>query len=183
MGRILKLLGIVGGAVLAVIVIAMVGLTLLFDPNDYKEEISVAVEQATGRQLRLDGDLELDIFPRLRIAVGAAELGNAEGFGDEPFASIQGAGLAVGLLPLLSRRVEIDEARLEGLVLNLARNEQGRNNWQDMGGTAAPEPVSSTAEDTADGEGLELDVGAIVIAAAEINWSDAAAGRDRKSVV
>ena len=174
MGRLLKLLGIVGGAVLVIVVIAMVGLTLLFDPNDYKVEISTAVEQATGRQLSLDGDLELDIFPRLRIAIGAAELSNAAGFGDEPFASIQGAGLAVGLLPLLSRRVEIGEARLEGLILNLARNEQGQTNWQELGGTTAPESATSTG----DSASLELDVGAIVIADAEINWSDAAAGSD-----
>ncbi len=174
MSRILKLLGIIGGAVLAIFVVALVTVSLLFDPNDYKVEISTAVEQATGRQLSLDGDLELDIFPRLRIAIGAAELSNAAGFGDAPFASIQGAGLAVGLLPLLSRRVEIAEARLEGLVLNLARNEQGQNNWQELGGTAAPEPASSTA----DSAGLELNVGAIVIADAEINWSDAAAGSD-----
>ena len=174
MSRILKLLGIIGGAVLAIFVVALVAVSLLFDPNDYKVEISTAVEQATGRQLSLDGDLELDIFPRLRIAIGAAELSNAAGFGDAPFASIQGAGLAVGLLPLLSRRVEIAEARLEGLVLNLARNEQGQNNWQELGGTAAPEPASSAA----DSAGLELNVGAIVIADAEINWSDAAAGSD-----
>jgi len=168
------LLGIVGGAVLAIFIVALVAVSLFFDPNDYKVEISTAVEQATGRQLSLDGDLELDIFPRLRVAIGAAELSNAAAFGDAPFATIQGAGLAVGLLPLLSRRVEIGEARLEGLVLNLARNEQGQNNWQELGGTAAPESASSTA----DSAGLELDVGAIIIADAETNWSDAAAGSD-----
>ena len=107
MTRILMVLGIVGGALLALIVIAMIGLTLFFDPNDYKAEISAAVEQATGRQLSLEGELELDIFPRLRIAIGAAELANAAGFGDEPFASIESAGLAVGLLPLLSGRIAI----------------------------------------------------------------------------
>ena len=160
MGRILKLLGIVGGAVLAIFIVALVAVSLFFDPNDYKVEISTAVEQATGRQLSLDGDLELDIFPRLRVAIGAAELSSAAGFGDAPFATIQGAGLAVGLLPLLSRRVEIGEARLEGLVLNLARNEQGQNNWQELGGTAAPESTSSTA----DSASLELDVGASVSA-------------------
>ncbi len=176
MGRILKLLGIVGAAVLAVIVIAMIGLTLFFDPNDYKAEISAAVEQATGRQLSLEGDLELEIFPRLRIAIGAAELANAAGFGDEPFASIEGAGLVVGLLPLLSRRIEISEARLEGLVLNLVRNDQGQNNWQELGGASASEDASPITEDGTSGAALELDVGAIVIARSEINWSDAVAG-------
>ena len=176
MGRILKLFGIVVGAVLALIVVAMIGLTLLFDPNDYKAEISTAVEQATGRQLSLAGDLELEILPRLRIAIGAATLANAAGFGDEPFASIAGASLAVGLAPLLSGRIEIDEARLEGLVLNLVRNDQGQNNWQDLGGASAPEPASATDEDPTGGAALELDVGAIVIAQSEINWSDAVAG-------
>ncbi|MEE8094500.1 MAG: AsmA family protein [Gammaproteobacteria bacterium] len=176
MGKILKLLGIVAGAGLALIVLVMIGLVLFFDPNDYKTEISAAVEQATGRQLTLEGDLELDVFPRLRITIGAAELANAAGFADEPFASIEGAGLAVGLLPLLSRRIEIDEARLEGLVLNLARDGQGRSNWQDMGGAGAPEPASPTGEDSSGDAALELNVDAVVISQAEINWSDEVAG-------
>ena len=176
MGRIIKLLGVVGGAVLALIVLAMIGLALFFDPNDYKTEISAAVERATGRQLSLEGDLELDVFPRLRITIGAAELANATGFADEPFASIEGAGLAVGLLPLLSRRIEIDEARLEGLVLNLARDDQGRNNWQELGGAAAPETAPPTGEGPTGDAALELDIDAIVIEQAEVNWSDAVAG-------
>ena len=88
MGRILKLVGVVGGAVLAFIVLATIALALLVDPNDYKTEISAAVERATGRQFSLEGDLELDVFPRLRITIGAAELANAAGFADGPFASI-----------------------------------------------------------------------------------------------
>ncbi len=182
MGRILKLVGVVGGAVLAFIVLAMIALALFVDPNDYKTEISAAVERATGRQFSLEGDLELDVFPRLRITIGAAELANAAGFADGPFASIEGAGLAVGLLPLLSGRIEIDEARLEGLVLNLARDDQGRNNWQDIGGASAPETAAPTGDDPTGGEdptgdaALELNVDAIVIAQAEVNWSDAVAG-------
>ena len=176
MGRILKLLGVVVGAVLVFIVLATIAVTLFVDPNDYKTEISAAVERATGRQFSLEGDLELDVFPRLRITIGAAELANAAGFADGPFASIEGAGLAVGLLPLLSGRIEIDEARLEGLVLNLARDGQGRNNWQDMGGASAVESAPPTGEGAAGGAVLQLDVDALVITRAEVNWSDAVAG-------
>ncbi len=176
MGSILKLLGIVAGAVLVLVIVVMIGLTMFFDPNDYKAEISTAVEQATGRQLSLPGDLELDVFPRLRIAVGAAELSNATGFGAEPFARIDGAALTVGLLPLLSRRLEIDEARLEGLVLNLARDSSGGNNWQTTGETPAVDTVAAVADTPTAGAGLELDIGAIIIVDAEVNWSDAAAG-------
>ncbi|MGI9258923.1 MAG: AsmA family protein [Gammaproteobacteria bacterium] len=174
MGRIVKLIGIVAGAAVLLFVIAIVAVTMLFDPNDYKDEISAAVEQSTGRQLTLDGDLELDIFPGIRIALGGAALSNAAGFGAEPFAQIDGASLAVGLLPLLSRRIEIGEARLEGLVLNLERSASGDSNWQmGEGGTAEPAVQEDGPGDGA--EELNLDVGAIVIADAEINWSDAAA--------
>ena len=173
MGRIIKLIGLVAGAAVLLFVIAIVAVTMLFDPNDYKEEISAAVEQSTGRQLTLDGDLELDIFPGIRIALGEAALSNAEGFGAEPFAQIDGASLAVGLMPLLSRRLEIGEARLEGLVLNLERSAAGDSNWQ-MGEGGAPEPAVED-EGPGDGADLDLDVGAIVVADAEINWTDAAA--------
>jgi AsmA protein len=84
--------------------------------------------------------------------------------------------LAVGILPLLSGRIEIDEARLEGLVLNLARDGQGRNNWQDMGGASAVESAPSTGEGATGGAALQLDVDALVITRAEVNWSDAVAG-------
>ena len=178
MSKLLKLVGIVAAAILVFIAVVMIGITQFFDPNDYKAEIAAAVEQATGRQLTLEGNLELDVFPRLRIAVGAAELSNAAGFGAAPFASIESAGLAVGLLPLLSRRIEVDEARLEGLTLNLARDAQGRDNWQDIGGGATPQADPAAAEGADDGAALDLAVGAVVIEQAQINWSDAAAGSD-----
>ena len=75
MKRILKILGlIVGAVVLLLFVVVAIAVSLLFDPNDYKDEITAAVQDATGRQLTLDGDLELALFPTIRIAVGSATL-------------------------------------------------------------------------------------------------------------
>ena len=138
MKRILKFLGIAVGVIVALFVVVAIAVSLLFDPNDYKDEITAAVQDATGRQLTLDGDLSLAVFPTIRIAVGSATLSNAPGFGDEPMARIDSAQLRVGLLPLLTRRIDIREATLTGLTLNLARDQRGRNNWQDLGGGAAP---------------------------------------------
>ncbi len=176
MGRIIKLIGMVIAAVLVLFVALMLGLSLLVDPNDYKDDIAAAVERNTGRQLTLEGDLELEIFPRLRIAVGEASLGNAAGFGGEPFARIQSARLQLALLPLLSRRVEIDEARLEGLVLNLARNAQGRTNWQDIGEAAERAQADDAPQTSGSGADFDLDVDVISIVNAQVNWNDAASG-------
>ncbi|RPI58488.1 MAG: AsmA family protein, partial [Lysobacterales bacterium] len=175
MNRILKILGIVVGAVVVLLVVVAVAVTLLFDPNDYKDEITAAVQRSTGRELTLDGDLELALFPTIRIAVGSAALSNAPGFGDEPMARIGSASLNVALLPLLAQRVEISEARLSGLELNLARDRRGANNWQDLGrGTPAGE--APAADGAAAPAALDLGVGAIEIEDARIVWNDAATG-------
>jgi hypothetical protein len=72
MKRLFKILGLVVGVVVVLLIVAGVAVSLLFDPNDYKDEITAAVQDATGRQLTLDGDLELAVFPTIRIAVGGA---------------------------------------------------------------------------------------------------------------
>jgi AsmA protein len=176
MKRIFKVLGLAVGAMLLLFVVAAIAVSLLFDPNDYKDEITAAVQDATGRQLTLDGDLELAVFPTIRIAVGSATLSNAPGFGDEPMARIGSATLSLALLPLLAQRIEVSQARLEGLELNLARNRSGANNWQDLGGqdaTAGAAPAAEGGEAPAD---LDLGVGAIEIENAHIVWNDAATG-------
>ncbi|HET7609489.1 MAG TPA: AsmA family protein, partial [Gammaproteobacteria bacterium] len=170
-------LGLAVGAIVVLLVVVAVAVSLLFDPNDYKDEITAAVQDATGRQLTLDGDLELAVFPTIRIAVGSATLSNAPGFGDEPMARIGSASLSIALLPLLAQRIEVSRARLEGLTLNLARNRSGANNWQDLGGRDTP---ASAASAPAGGGGapanLDLGVGAIEIENAHIVYNDAAAG-------
>jgi AsmA protein len=92
-------------------------------------------------------------------------------------ARLDGAELSVGLLPLLAQRVEIGEARLSGLTLNLARDQRGRNNWQDLAGGAAPAGDAPAAAPS-DGApaALDLGVGAIEIADAHIVWNDASTG-------
>lgn len=179
MGRILKVFGIVVGALIVLFVAVLLAVGLLFDPNDYKDQITTAVADATGRALTLEGDLELSLFPRLRIALGGAELSNAPGFGDAPFARIDGATLQVGLLPLLSRRIEIDEARLRGLRLNLARDARGNNNWQDLAaGNDADADPDPDLDAGGDGAAIDLGIGAIEIADAEVSWSDGATGTE-----
>ncbi len=174
MNRTLKILGIVVGVVVLLFAGLLVAVAVLVDPNDYKDDITAAVQKATGRQLTLDGKLQLAVFPTIRIAVGGATLSNAPGFGTEPMAKIGSAELQLGLLPLLSRRIEISDARLKDLELNLARDARGRNNWQDMGGGS--DAAAPAAPGGGGSAGIELAVGAVEISNARIVWNDAATG-------
>jgi AsmA protein len=179
MGRIVKVVGIVVGALVALVVVLLVVVSLTFDPNDYKTEITNAVADATGRTLTLEGDLDLEVIPRVRIAVGQATLSNAPGFGDAPFAEIESARLQLAILPLLARRVEIGEASLGGVRLNLARNASGANNWQDLGGGAA-EPAEEPApvQDEGGEAAIDFGVASLNITDAEVRWSDAGTGSE-----
>jgi AsmA protein len=189
MKRLLKLLAIVVGALVVLVIVVAAALAVFVDPNDYKDRIETAVAAQTGRKLTLEGDLDLRLFPTLRLAVGRATLGNAPGFGDAPFAEIGSAELELKVLPLLARRVDVSQVRLDGLVLNLARDAQGRNNWQDIGGArAAGAPAGQSGGAPSNGGGAEpqaggessgggavrLDVAEITVSNSEVNWSDAA---------
>jgi AsmA protein len=175
MGRTLKWIGIVVGAIVVLFVAALVAVGMLVDPNDYKDEITAAVARATGRQLTLDGNLDLALFPSIKIAAGAASLSNAPGFGAAPMAKIGSAELSVGLFPLLAKRIEIGEVTLHGLELNLARDARGRNNWQDLAGAGA-DARNPPADRAADGKNLDLGIGAISITDARVTWNDASTG-------
>ncbi|MDH3749312.1 MAG: AsmA family protein, partial [Gammaproteobacteria bacterium] len=56
--------------IVAVLVIAAIAFVLLFDPNDFREDIAAEVQRKTGRELVIEGDLELSLFPWLAINVG-----------------------------------------------------------------------------------------------------------------
>jgi AsmA protein len=175
MNKILKVVAIVVGVVVVIVVGVLVAVGYLFNPNDYKGQISAAVAKATGRTLTLDGNLALSTFPTIRIQVGSATLSNAQGFGPAPMAKIGGAELRVSLWPLLFGEVEIGQARLSGLELNLARDARGRNNWQDLGGGGVP--AGNTAPSSGSGgKDLNLGVDSLEINDARVTWNDASTG-------
>lgn len=132
--RALKIAGFVVGGLVALIVVALVLVLIFVDPNDYRDDVERLVERETGRDLTLAGDLKLSVFPWIALELGPASLGDAPGFGDEPFLSIQEARVGARLLPLLRGKLEVGEVRLVGARVRLITDEQGRNNWADLGG-------------------------------------------------
>ena len=63
MGKLLKFLfGLVLVVVLLVAAAAVI-IPMVVDPNDFREEIVDQVKQATGRDLAIEGDIGLSVFP------------------------------------------------------------------------------------------------------------------------
>jgi AsmA protein len=164
--RALKIAGIVVGGIVALIVVALLAVVLFVDPNDYRDDIERIVESKTGRQLTLSGDLHLSIFPWLALKAGPASLGDAPGFGDEPFVSLQEARVGVRLLPLIKGKIEVGDVRLAGARIRLITDEQGRNNWADLGeqkDETAPAPADEKPMEVPTIAGLEIEDAAVTI--------------------
>ena len=176
MGRVVKFsLWLVGGFV-TVFVLAAVALYVFFDPNDFREEISNTVKNRTGRDLTIEGDISLDIFPWLAVEVGSATLGNAPGFGDSPMATVDRASFSVRLLPaILRQEVVVGAADIEGLSLNLTVNSHGGSNWSDLVPDESGDEPDSPTETPADSS-AGIDVNSIEIINATIRYADNEAG-------
>ena len=174
MAKIAKIVLILIGALVGLIVVAAIGLTLFFDPNDYRDDISTQVRNATGREFVIDGELSISVFPWLAIEVGHTTLGNAEGFGDEPMLSFDKASLSVEIMPLLlSQEISIGTMSLEGFVANLAVASNGKSNWDDLASTAE----STAAEEPASGDvGKPLNIKNIRLENANLSYRDEQSG-------
>lgn len=164
----LKILGLAVAALFALLLVAVLAIALLFDPNDYKPELQQAVERRTGRALQLPGRLELTWFPWLAIEAGPAALANAPGFGAEPLLEIGRLRLGVRVSGLLlGRRLELDTIRLEQPVLRLATAADGRDNWSDLvdrlTGTEAATPPGAAPRFEASVSGLQVADGRVEI--------------------
>jgi len=171
---------ILTGIVILVLLFVITAVVLIatVDPNAYKPGIESAVQQATGRELALKGDIELSLFPWLGLKLGPARLGNAEGFGPEPFTRVENVQVRVAVLPLFRGEVRADTVKLDGLRVNLSQNAQGKTNWEDLlkdrGKQAPPQATEQPGRD------LVLAVGGIEIEDAALHWRDAQSGTDAR---
>lgn len=180
MGRLLKIILSIIAIIIVLIVAAIVILPLAVDPNDFKPEIQAAVKNSTGRDLLIEGDLQLSVFPWLGVSTGKLSLSNAPGFADKVFAEIAESNVKVKLLPLLSKELEVSRVVLKGLVLNLAKNKQGVSNWEDLAKKDSA-PATSTASDASEEKSVSplaaLAIGGISIEQAKISWDDRQQGQ------
>jgi AsmA protein len=172
MSRITK---IFAGLILALVTVFIIGAVfflLFFDANDFRDDVASAVSENTGRELLIEGDVSLAFFPWFAIEVGPTTLGNAPGFGDEPFARFDRAKLSIRLLPMLLRQeIAIDTAELEALTLNLAVDARGRNNWDDLLADKDPDKAETQDESAA-----AIEISGVNVIDTTITYSDKQSG-------
>ena len=136
---VLLLVTFVGGAVFL----------LTFDPNAYKYKLEEIVRSNYDRDLQINGDIELSLFPRIGLSVNKLSL--SEPGSDNVFVSINNARFAVAIWPLISNRFVVDHVAVSGFKAWVVRDEAGNLNFEDLfeqknttvGGDSLKEPVDA----------------------------------------
>lgn len=115
------------------------------DVNKYKPQITDAVKRSTGRDLTINGNIALSVFPDISLGVSDVTLGNIPGAKQKNMASIKELQLQVALLPLIQGRdIRIKKFVLVDPDIYLLVTKSGAKNWQFTEAKATPQqPVAN----------------------------------------
>ena len=155
----------VAGALILLLVAAVIVATNVIDPNRYKRNIEAIVGDLTGSPFQIRGDLALTWYPWLGVRTGAAQLDNPRGFSGSPLIAWQALHIRAKLLPLLRGQVAVDRVRLQAPHIYLHRAADGRGNWEDLvtrfGTSSGQQTRSNTGRPAPQVAGLEIRDGAL----------------------
>lgn len=119
--------------VVVLLVVALVAALVLIDPDDYRDEIAERASERLGREVRLEGPIDLKLFPWLAFEIQEAHVANPPEFADQPaIAEIGRATASLRVLPLLRGRIEVGTVGLEDAAFTVIRTADGRSNLDGM---------------------------------------------------
>jgi len=163
--------------ILLPVVLLIIGVVVLntADLKEHRDTIAEHISQTTGRQLNLNGELELNISTISSIVVTDIALANATWASEPEMLTIRRVEARIMLLPLLTGKIHIPHFHLEGVKALAETNASGISNW------ILTEAVDDEVEvDEADAPGaLKLPwIGDMNIVDVEFNYHDGQTGKN-----
>ena len=164
-----KIIYILLGLALAAVV-AIAALVSLIDPNQFKPQLAEQVRKSTGRELVIQGDIGWRFWPSLGLSLEQVALRNPAGFAEPDLVRFEQGEASVGLLPLLSHRLEIGKVTLSGAHLFIQTKADGSSNLSDLlkasadpKEEAASEPAATTPPAASDKQPWQISLQGIAL--------------------
>lgn len=128
--KIVKILLIALGGLVAAAggVVAYIAAT--FNPNSYKPQVIQMVKDKKQRDLKLEGDIKLKFWPSIGADLGQISL--SEFKSDKEFAAVDSLRVSLKLMPLLSKKLVVDEVEVKGVRATIVKFRDGRMNIDDL---------------------------------------------------
>src|SRR5262245_27410152 len=138
---------LIGLAGLVVIVIGGAAIAIYsIDFNQYRSTIADRVKQATGRDLKIAGDLKVGISLTPTVAVDDVSFANAS-WGSRPaMATVKRFEAEMELVPLIHGDIRVKRVVLKGADILIETDAKGQGNWPfgQTGAQPATTPASGT---------------------------------------
>ena len=173
MKKILKYILLAVGGVVLVLAAAVTYILLTFDPNAYKPRIIKAVKDSKQRDLRLDGDIKLTLFPS--IGVNLSKISLSEYRSPQEFAAVDNARVSLALLPLLSKHVVVNQVSASGVKVALIKHKDGKFNIDDLI-SRAPAPEGAKPAAPGGGAPVAFDIAGVSVDKTALSYRDEASG-------
>lgn len=170
-----KWIKIFGGLVVVLVGVVVAGVAILssMDFNEYKGLIAEQAKSATGRDLQISGDLNLEISLNPAIAVDGVTFANVD-WGSKPaMLTVERFAAEVALIPLLSGQVVVNRLLVEGVDLLAETNKDGVGNWEFSSGEKAPASESG-------GGGTLPSIDKVVMRDIKVTYKDGVTGEEHR---
>ena len=168
-----------------IIFIALIGAILIvpsyIDWNDYKSEIAAQAKKATGRNLKIEGDIRIAILPAPALVAHQVRFANAKGAADPDMARFKSVEIRMALQPLLQGKIQFETIKLVEPVISLEVLADGRKNWDiqiqaNEASSASSTPIASTKSKTMGGKksgsGISLSLDNVIIQNGSVIYRD-----------
>ncbi|WP_067515542.1 AsmA family protein [Endozoicomonas ascidiicola] len=174
MNRAIKFIAVLLAALVLLVVIAAALLPRFIDPNQFRGDITQTIYDQSGLKVNINGDIGWSIFPWVGLSLSDVAV---EGKHNSKLAKLGSADVSVKVIPLLSKRIEMQTLELKGLELTLVKNKSGIGNWEVSAPVTTkqqPATTSEPADTTTDTKSTEssTSASAIKLNIASVNVSD-----------
>ncbi|MBI5108409.1 MAG: AsmA family protein [Rhodocyclales bacterium] len=173
----LRTIGILFGSAVALLAAGIGGLYAIFDGEKLKAELARVVLEQKQRKLDIAGKVELALWPAVGIRLGRVTL--SEPGGKEEFAALDSAHVAVAVMPLLSKQVQVRRIELAGLKATLVKRKDGTLNIADLVGgdkQVADKASPKVGAGATANSPVQLDIAGIRVTNAQLTWRDEKSG-------
>ena len=159
-------IGIWVAATLGVLTLAWSALPYVVNMEVFKPAMIQAVKEATGRELVIDGPIELSMYPVPGISARRVHFANAAGTIGAQMLDVQRIVVRPSVLALLQGRIEVGTLFLYRPTIVLEADADGKPNWEFTPGANAAQPQGAASG------GLHLAVGRLAIVRGTIKYTD-----------
>ena len=109
-------------------IIVVLGIIIAtFDLNKYKPQIEKKVYEATGKELKINGDIGLSLTP-FGISIKDIVVKNPKGFSSSDLLKLQKVAVSLQVMPLLSKQVKVNYVKLQDMNLLVEKSKKGLMN-------------------------------------------------------